>query len=64
MQCHKEAYRWTDCWLDVIDGEFCHVQTVPDHIEKRIDGLIKDVPIQGIGKAVQGFSWEGDRVRG
>ena len=50
--------------MDVIDGEFCHVQTVPDHIEKRIDGLIKDVPIQGIGKAVQGFSWEGDRVRG
>jgi hypothetical protein len=41
----------------------CHVQTVPDHIEKRIDGLIRDVPIEGVGKAVHGFSWEGDRVR-
>jgi len=45
------------------DGGFLFLQVEPHHITEKIDSYIKDVSIESVGRSVQGFSWEGEKVR-
>ena len=39
------------------------LQVEPHHVTEKIDSYIKNVPIEAVGRSVQGFSWEGEKVR-